>query len=453
MVVAVVDTGVDYTHPDLAANIWTNPGEVAGNGADDDHNGFVDDVHGYNFVDDNGNPMDDEGHGTHVAGILGAAGNNGVGVTGVDWAVSIMPLKFLDATGEGFTSDAVRAINYATMERVDYGVNVRVINMSWGGSNFSSSLHDAIQAAGNAGILVVAAAGNDASDNDAKPTYPASYDCTNMLTVAATNTQDQLAYFSNWGATSVDLAAPGYQITSTVPNASYATYSGTSMATPYVSGVAALCWSLDPNASVAEVRSAILGGVDHLASLAGRVASGGRLDAYNTLELLQAAGPLPPAVAALAIGPSTLTAGAHPTLTASGVTDPDGAVAAVSFYLDTNGNHAWDAGDRLLGTTTTIQNNSASLTIDTTGFAPGTYTVFARARDGQSLWSPAAPATMTVVAPADHGTNPTSATPVAVPSTTAARSRPAATRTGLRSRRRRAGPTRSTPRSRRSPTR
>jgi len=416
VVVAVVDTGVDYNHPDLAANIWTNPREIVGNGIDDDGNGFVDDVHGYNFADNTSDPMDDQSHGTHVSGTIGAVGNNGTGVVGVNWSVSIMALKFLDATGSGYTSDAVRAINYATMMRTRYGVNVRVMNHSWGGPGFSAALHDAIQASGNAGILNAVAAGNDSANVDSAPSYPAAYDCSNMLTVAATTSQDQLASFSNWGTTSVDLAAPGYQILSTVPNGGYATYSGTSMATPHVSGVAALAWALKPDATVAEVRNAILQGVDHLSALNGRVATGGRLNAYNTLQLLTPSGPQAPSISTLSVTPGSMTVGAIATITAGGVVDRDGTVSAVSFYQDANGNGQWDSGDRLLGTDTTIESQTASITLNTAGYAPGSYTVFARAQDNSGQWSSAASASMTLGAPDDHGNDPATATPVSVPS-------------------------------------
>ena len=249
VVVAVIDTGVDYTDPDLAANIWTNP--YAG------QDGFSGDLHGYNFVADNGNAMDDNGHGTHVAGIIGASGNNGQGVSGVDWSVSIMALKFMDSSGLGYTSDAIRAINYVTMLRTRYGVNVRVTNMSWDGGSDDPALSSAISAAGNAGILFVTAAGNNGTDNDTTPEYPADIRLPNVISVAATDQNDQLASFSDYGPTSVDLAAPGVSILSTLPDGKYACLSGTSMATPFVSGVAALAWSLDPSATVAQVRSAI----------------------------------------------------------------------------------------------------------------------------------------------------------------------------------------------------
>ena len=228
VVVAVIDTGVDYTHPDLAANIWTNP-----NAGKD---GFVGDVHGYNFVANTGDCMDDNGHGTHVSGTIAAVGNNGLGVAGVTWSTSIMALKFLNSQGQGYLSDAVRAINYATMERTTYGVNVRVINASWGGGSFSAAMQSAIQAAGNAGILFVAAAGNSASNNDVTPQYPANYRLPNVISVAASDQNDNLAYFSCYGATTVDIAAPGVSIYSTLPGNRYGALSGTSMATPQVSG-------------------------------------------------------------------------------------------------------------------------------------------------------------------------------------------------------------------------
>ncbi|MGQ9573785.1 MAG: S8 family serine peptidase [Thermoguttaceae bacterium] len=415
VVVAVVDTGVDYTHPDLAANIWTNPGEIPGNGIDDDRNGFVDDVHGYNFAYNTANPMDDQGHGTHVSGTIAAVGNNGTGVAGINWSGSVMALKFLDSTGSGYTSDALRAINYATMMRTRYGVNVRVMNHSWGGGGTSQALRDAIQASGQAGILNVVAAGNNASDNDSRPVYPASYDCPNIIAVAATDNRDNLASFSNYGATSVDLAAPGVGILSTVPGASYASYSGTSMAAPHASGVAALAWALLPDATVAEVRNAILQGADRLAGLSGRVATGGRLNAANTLQLLNPSAPQAPSISSLLVTPNSMTVGAMATLTASGVVDRDGIVAGVWFYQDTNANGQWDTGDRLLGADTTVQNGTASLALDTTGYAAGSYTLFARAQDNQGQWSPAVSATMQLVAPDDHGNDFTTATRVVVP--------------------------------------
>jgi len=418
VVVAVIDTGVDYTHSDLAANIWTNLRETAGNGRDDDGDGFADDVHGYDFVNNDGDPTDDFGHGTHVAGTIGGVGNNGLGVAGVNWSVSIMPLKFLGANGSGRTSDAVRAINYATMQRTRYGVNVRVLNCSWGGGGFDSALQDAIQAAGNAGILTVAAAGNDGRNNDVYPNYPSNYGSSSLLAVAATDRNDNLASFSNYGAASVDLAAPGVSVYSTVPGNGYAIYSGTSMATPHVAGVAALAWSVAPSASVSDIRNAILQGADRIAGLSGKVATGGRLDAYNTLQLLSGGAPQLPVIASLTASPNPATAGAAITLAAHGIADPGGTVTGISFYQDTNGNNQWDVNDRLLGSTSTIASGEASLAIGTS-FAAGNYTFFARAADNHSQWSGAAGTSLQVLARDDHGNDPTSATRVALPGSVA----------------------------------
>lgn len=314
VVVAVIDTGVDYTHPDLKANMWTNPGEVPDNGKDDDGDGFVDDVHGYDFVNDDSDPMDDDGHGTHVAGSIAAAGDNRVGVVGVAWSSSLMALKAIDQDGNLSLAAEIRAIDYVTMMRSRYGVNVRVINNSYGGPGAYPEERDAIARSALAGLLFVAAAGNAGADNDGPdPSYPASYDSENVLSVAATDASDALAGYSNYGRTSVDLAAPGgdgslqryagardvwfsnRNVLSTYPTAldthdgsrdGYTYQGGTSMAAPHVTGVAALAWSLVPGASVQAVRDAILSGVDRLGSLADKVATGGRLNARRTLEKL-----------------------------------------------------------------------------------------------------------------------------------------------------------------------
>ncbi len=294
VVVAVIDTGVDFNHPDIRANMWVNPGEVGGDGSDNDGNGFVDDIHGYDFVNNDGSPMDDNGHGTHVAGTIGAVGNNAEGVVGVNWSVSIMALKFLNANGTGFISNAIKALNYATMMKTEYGVNVVVANNSWGGGGYNSQMYNAIRSAQEANILFVAAAGNDGSNNDSRNAYPANYDLDNVISVAATDNRDKLASFSNYGATKVHLAAPGVGIRSTTPGGRYASYSGTSMAAPHVAGVAALLWSIDPNLSYQEVKNAILNGVDQKSDLAGKVATGGRLNAYNAvMQIYQ--GPSPDA--------------------------------------------------------------------------------------------------------------------------------------------------------------
>jgi subtilisin family serine protease len=212
IIVAVVDTGVDYQHPDLAANIWTNTAEANGvTGVDDDGNGYIDDIHGYDFVMSDGDPMDRYGHGTHVAGTIAAIGNNALGVVGVNWHCKIMACRFLDASGSGYTDDAISAINYAVAN------GAKIINNSWGGGDYSTLLEDAITNARDHGVLFVAAAGNDASDNDTVPFYPASYNVSNVIAVAATNRYDALSSFSNFGHNTVHLGAPGEEILSSVP--------------------------------------------------------------------------------------------------------------------------------------------------------------------------------------------------------------------------------------------
>ncbi len=283
VVVGVVDTGVDFTHPDLAANMWSNPGEQSGvGGVDDDQNGYVDDIHGINCNDQDPDPTprDRNGHGTHVAGTLAAVGDNGVGVTGVAWRSSIMALRFLDSRGLGFLSDAIECLDYAIemKTRAVNPVNLRVANNSWGGAPFSLALRDVIQQANDAGVLFVAAAGNDGENNDGNPHYPSSYPLPNVVAVAASNVIDALTFFSNYGAVSVDLAAPGSGILSTLPGEAYGQLNGTSMATPQVSGAAALIYSKSPDASPAGVRQRLLGTVRQVGALQGRVASGGRLD-------------------------------------------------------------------------------------------------------------------------------------------------------------------------------
>ena len=248
VVVAVIDTGVDYNHPDLSPNIWVNSGEIMGNNRDDDGNGYIDDVYGWNAYAGSGNPMDDNGHGTHVSGTIGAAGNNGLGVVGVNWKVKIMGLKFLSSTGSGSLSAAVEAINYMVTMK-NRGVNIRVSNNSWGGGGYSQTLHAAIQRAEAAGILFVAAAGNESNDNDANPSYPATYNVANVISVAAIDREGNMATFSNYGAQNVDIAAPGVSILSTYPGGGYTSLSGTSMATPHVAGALALLLSNEPSLS------------------------------------------------------------------------------------------------------------------------------------------------------------------------------------------------------------
>ncbi|MBN9523867.1 S8 family serine peptidase [bacterium] len=303
-IVAVIDSGVDYTHPDLAANMWRNPGEVAGNGIDDDRNGIVDDVFGADFANNDGNPMDDNNHGTHVAGTIGAVGNNGIGVAGVAWTTRIMAVKFLGADGSGATSNAVRAINYAVANGAD------ILNNSWGGGGFSSTLQTAIRSASNAGVIFVAAAGNNATNTDTSPNYPSGYDVPNVVSVAATDRNDNLASYSNFGAATVDLGAPGSSILSTVPGG-YAMFSGTSMATPHVSGALAVLWDANPTLTAQQVIAKLYSSLDPLPSLAGKTVTGGRLNLQKLLSDVSPPVPPspPPPPAADTTGPKVVSAG------------------------------------------------------------------------------------------------------------------------------------------------
>ena len=282
VVVGVVDTGVDYTHPDLAANIWSSTSTI---------NGCPAGTHGYNTLTLACDPMDDNHHGTHVSGTIGAVGNNGIGVIGVSPTVKIMGLKFLNSTGSGSSSGAIAAIEWAIKAK-QAGANVRVLSNSWGGGSFSQALLDEINKAGANDILFVVAAGNNSSNDDATPFYPCSYHTANEICVAATDSRDGLATFSNYGANSVDLAAPGVSILSTVPGGGYDSYSGTSMATPHVSGAAALALSTGYQ-SVWTLKSTLLAAVDPLGALAGRVATGGRLNVCKAIFACGGVEPLP----------------------------------------------------------------------------------------------------------------------------------------------------------------
>lgn len=279
VLVAVVDTGIDYNHLDLRTNMWRNPGEVPGDRIDNDGNGYIDDVHGVNIIGPNrGDPMDDMWHGTHIAGTIGAKGNNGIGVVGVCWNIRLMACKFLNAGGSGYTSDAVTAIQYAVNQ------GARIINNSWGGSGYNDSLRAAISAAGDRGVLVVCAAGNDRRDTDIVPNYPSGYNLNNIVSVAATTSSDTRAFFSNWGLSSVDLGAPGLDVLSTAPNGSYRLASGTSMASPHVAGTGALLWSVDSALPLATVRQRLIETGDPVAALRGITVSGRRLNARHALD-------------------------------------------------------------------------------------------------------------------------------------------------------------------------
>jgi hypothetical protein len=290
VLVAVADSGIDYKHPDLGPNLWMNTKELFGlPNVDDDGNGYADDFYGYDFVNNDGDPADDVFHGTFCAGIIGAMGNNMTGIAGVCWNASIVALKVGDANGVSLDA-AIAAIEYAT------AIGAKVINASWGGYQYSQALKDAIDAAGESGVLFAAAAGNDSSDNDQYPLYPASYECDNIISVMATDQDDQIAWFSNYGASSVDIAEPGAEIISTTPTSrtqimtllglstDYAVTDGTSMAAPHVSGAAALLWSQYPSLSSQIVKQILLQTADR--TLPGLCLSGGRVNVHKALEII-----------------------------------------------------------------------------------------------------------------------------------------------------------------------
>jgi len=289
--VGIIDEGYMYTHEDLAANAGKNPGEVAGNGVDDEGNGYVDDVYGWDFDGSNSSVFDGSGddHGTHVAGTIGGVGGNGKGVAGVCWSVKLLSAKFLGNRG-GTTDNAIKAVDYFTDLKTRHGINLVATNNSWGGGGFSQGLYDAIERASTAGILFIAAAGNGGSDgvgdnNDSTPHYPSSYTNANIIAVASITSSGAKSGFSNYGVTSVDLGAPGSGIYSTLPKSSkgkvvsaYGSYSGTSMATPHVTGAAALYAASHPGASASQIKGAILGSAVATSSLAGKCVTGGRLN-------------------------------------------------------------------------------------------------------------------------------------------------------------------------------
>ncbi|HEY8184667.1 MAG TPA: S8 family peptidase, partial [Pyrinomonadaceae bacterium] len=303
VVVGVTDEGIDRVHPDLQANIWINPAEIAGNGVDDDSNGFIDDVNGYNFAANTGT-IPAENHATHVAGTIGAVGNNNTGVVGVNWQVRLMSLRFISGSS-GSTANAIRATNYARQMHDLWisssgtkGANVRVLNNSYGGGAFSQSFLDAINGLNQSGILFVAAAGNNDNapelDNDIVPHYPGSYDAPNVIAVAATDSSDGLASFSHFGATSVQLGAPGVGILSTTANNTYSIFNGTSMATPHVAGAAALLLAQNPKLTVQQLKSLLIFNGDPVSSLAGKTLTGRRLNVANSFVALAQNDTTPP---------------------------------------------------------------------------------------------------------------------------------------------------------------
>ncbi|MEO8036567.1 MAG: S8 family serine peptidase, partial [Acidobacteriota bacterium] len=308
IVIGVVDTGINYMHPDLAGNVWSNPG---GKGNPLCAAG----THGYNALANTCDPADDNYHGTHVSGTIGAVGNNNAGVVGVNWTTSIMALKFLDSYGYGSIAGAIAAIDFAVQAKID-GVNVRVLSNSWGGGAFSKALLDEINKAAENDILFVASAGNDHADTDLYPQYPSGYTASNVISVAATDSLDGLASFSNFGLKSVHLGAPGVSILSTYGN-SYGTLSGTSMAAPQVAGAAALLLAQSPTLTTAQVKTAILSNTEAVPSLNGKTVTGGRL----SLGRMFGAPPAP--VFSIAITPSSLTVAAGESATFTVTLTPD----------------------------------------------------------------------------------------------------------------------------------
>jgi large repetitive protein len=284
VVIADTDTGADYNHPDLGPNVWVNQGEICNNGIDDDNNGYIDDCIGWNFFNNNNDPSDitalGGGHGSNTAGIMGAVGNNGIGVTGVMWNAQIMLLKM--GNGSFPVTAIVPAIDYA------WANGARIINASWGSRSFSTPIQSAIQRAGDAGVLFVTAAGNNGTNNDVTPFYPANYDLPNIISVANTTQSDVLrtgSTPSNWGPSTVHLAAPGTNILSTYPGNRYVAYVGTSQAAPHVAATAGLILSVNPFLGYSDVKNIILSSVDPVDALSDKVITGGRLNASAALQI------------------------------------------------------------------------------------------------------------------------------------------------------------------------
>ncbi len=367
VVVGVIDTGIDYTHPDLAANIWTNPGEIPDNGEDDDGNGYVDDVHGYDFSDLDSDPMDVDGHGSHVAGTIGAVGDNNEGVVGVNWSPQLMAIKIFP---NAFDFNIIQAIEYTA------NMGVPITNNSWGGGPPSQALEDAIAYAGEAGQLFVAAAGNYSNDNDGFAFYPASYDLENILSVAATDHNDELADFSNYGATTVDLGAPGVDVYSTVPYGDgYDTYSGTSMASPHVVGAASLLLSENPDLDPVQLKNQLMVSADPIPALDGLTVSGGRLNAYQAL------------VSPVA---GQIQGSKWHDLNQNGDWDADEpGLSGWTIYLDQNQNGELDDGEN-----STVTNAAGDYIFNF--LTPGTYTVAEVLKPGWEQTHPTDPETYSV---------------------------------------------------------
>ncbi|MCX6117417.1 MAG: S8 family serine peptidase [Proteobacteria bacterium] len=288
ILVGIIDTGVDYNHPDIAPNYWTNPGESGldaegrdkrSNGIDDDGNGYVDDFRGWDFANNDNDPFDDGGHGTHCAGVVGAKGNDGVGISGVNWDINLVGLKFISGNVSGTIENAIRAVEYATSLGVNFTSN------SWGGGAYNVSMLAALQEANAKNIAFIAAAGNNSSNNDYRPVYPANYKVDNVISVGASNHQDKKGPFSNYGLSTVHVVAPGVDILSTIPNNKYGKKSGTSMATPHVSGVVALMLNKFPDLTPLQIKKRLIFSSDKVSSLATYSQSKGRVNAKRSLEV------------------------------------------------------------------------------------------------------------------------------------------------------------------------
>jgi subtilisin family serine protease len=360
-VVAIIDDGTNRTHPDLAANMWTNPGEIAGDGIDNEGNGYVDDTWGYDFYQRDSDPTG-TGHGTHTAGTVGAVGNNGVGVAGVMWSCKLMALRFLGPNG-GVTSDAILSVQYSN------GKRVRVSNNSWGGGGFSQALYDAINAGKAANHLFVAASGNSGINSDSSPAYPGAYNLDNIINVAATDNNDGRASFSNYGATTVDIGAPGVNILSTYGTNGYSYLNGTSMACPHVAGAVALVTAANPTLTYAQVRSRILSTARPVASLSGRCVTGGVVDIAAAIAGSGGGSNTAPTVAISSpTSGGSFTAGAAITFTGTATDTQDGSLTA---------SMTWSSS--LQGTIGT------GATFTRTDLIAGTHVITARATDSGSL--------------------------------------------------------------------
>lgn len=378
-VVAIIDSGTLLAHEDLAANIWTNPGEIAANGIDDDANGYIDDTRGWDFFSVDNDPSD-VGHGTHTAGTVGAVGNNGVGVAGVAWNCKLMALRFIGPNG-GFTSDAVLAVQYATRKQV------KVSNNSWGGGGFDQSLFDAISASAAVGHVFVASAGNGNAagvgiNNDITPSYPASYALDNIISVAATDNDDRKATFSNFGAVSVDIGAPGVNIASTYGAVNgYAYLSGTSMAGPHVAGLAALLYIQNPTWTLQQVKARILGTARPIAALSGLCVSGGVMNAAAALGAATSTNTAPTVTITAPGAGASFAFGATVTFTGTATDLQDGVLTASITWTD--------SVSGALGTGGSVSRSNLSI---------GSHVITARVTDAGGL-STAVTRTINITAP------------------------------------------------------